>query len=596
LYEGFSFAFSNWNAIGGIFNDILNGLTNVVNNNAAFQQSVVNALNSSVGLLLNFATSQLGLGNLPNEIKAAVQYVPNKIYTALGAAVANFVLPGNPTGHLYDGVLTKVLTVQSGQYQLWTARDSTTKQVSVKVAQKDSNGHWQMYTTLTDASFTGNNPKTNARALLTAAQNYAAELDRQKKTPTPDGATRLAGLQALVATAQNVLAQDINNNACAATNAGCFAAGTKLWTPEGYRAVEEILEGECVYSRNEYDPFGPIEAKLVEAKFERTGRILHVHLENSALIRTTPEHPFFVEGTGWTAAGALQSGDRIRTDSGWVKVEEIFDTGCYESVYNLRIAQHHTYFVGEERWGWRAWAHNTYEFISGLRVVDMVNGALTSQGTSLTGSDKITLINLIRDNGVYGAVGDYAQLGNTIAKARSSSDALARVTAYFHASGVITQRQTKEADIKRRDDAFDAGEETVRGWTAYINNTYGRDARGVTYTQYIDNIPAGADLSKPTHGHHIVYKKGLGAPGQAAANEASDILLYRGIDPYFGQENLCYAPNQGHPDVAMVEILRNLKNGTQPKSRSQIVAVLKTMALRYIQQTLPGMANAGGGS
>ena len=71
---------------------------------------------------------------------------------------------------------------------------------------------------------------------------------------------------------------DIDHDACAALNAGCFAAGTKLWTPDGYRNVEDIQEGECVYARSEYDPDGPIEAKLVEAKFERTGRILHLHL------------------------------------------------------------------------------------------------------------------------------------------------------------------------------------------------------------------------------------------------------------------------------------------------------------------------------
>jgi hypothetical protein len=39
-------------------------------------------------------------------------------------------------------------------------------------------------------------------------------------------------------------------------------------------------------------------------------------------------------------------------------VEEVFDTGQYETVYNVRIADYHTYFVGGEDWGFSVWAHN----------------------------------------------------------------------------------------------------------------------------------------------------------------------------------------------------------------------------------------------
>ena len=39
-------------------------------------------------------------------------------------------------------------------------------------------------------------------------------------------------------------------------------------------------------------------------------------------------------------------------------VEDLLDTGEYETVYNLRVADHHTYFVGMREWGFSAWAHN----------------------------------------------------------------------------------------------------------------------------------------------------------------------------------------------------------------------------------------------
>ena len=39
-------------------------------------------------------------------------------------------------------------------------------------------------------------------------------------------------------------------------------------------------------------------------------------------------------------------------------VEEVADTGELATVYHLRIADFHTYFVGEESWGFSVWAHN----------------------------------------------------------------------------------------------------------------------------------------------------------------------------------------------------------------------------------------------
>ena len=113
----------------------------------------------------------------------------------------------------------------------------------------------------------------------------------------------------------------------------------------------------------ELQPDGPIEAKVVEEKFERTGQILHLHLAGGGLIRTTPEHPFFVYDNGWTEAGTLVAGDDLRTERGWVKILEVYDTGCYETVYNLRVAEHHTYFVGNEEWGFAVWAHNAYAIL-----------------------------------------------------------------------------------------------------------------------------------------------------------------------------------------------------------------------------------------
>ena len=42
----------------------------------------------------------------------------------------------------------------------------------------------------------------------------------------------------------------------------------------------------------------------------------------------------------------------------WLPVEEVEDTGRFAKVYNFRVADWHTYFVGDSSWGFSVWAHN----------------------------------------------------------------------------------------------------------------------------------------------------------------------------------------------------------------------------------------------
>jgi RHS repeat-associated protein len=140
----------------------------------------------------------------------------------------------------------------------------------------------------------------------------------------------------------------------------CFAAGTPLLTPDGHKAIEEFQPGDLVLSADENDPSGPVEPKVVEEVFRRFGRLLNLHV-GGRLIRTTGEHPFFVYDRGWTPAAELRIGELLCSHDGkWVAVEGLGDSGQEEVVYNLRVQDYHTYFVGSEEWGFSVWAHNAY--------------------------------------------------------------------------------------------------------------------------------------------------------------------------------------------------------------------------------------------
>jgi hypothetical protein len=101
----------------------------------------------------------------------------------------------------------------------------------------------------------------------------------------------------------------------------CFAAGTPILTPEGYKFIEDLRPGDLVLSRDENDPFGEVVPRVVEEVFQRTGRVLELTV-GGRVIRTSDEHPFWVRGKGWTEAVALEVGDELSSHDGrWLAVE-----------------------------------------------------------------------------------------------------------------------------------------------------------------------------------------------------------------------------------------------------------------------------------
>jgi hypothetical protein len=138
----------------------------------------------------------------------------------------------------------------------------------------------------------------------------------------------------------------------------CFAAGTPILGAGGAKPIEEYAPGERVWARDESDPDGPLELKEIEQIFFTQAPLWHIHV-GGQVIRTTAEHPFWVKGRGWTATKDLAISDvLVGHDGAENAVEDLLETGEWQNVYNFRVADHHTYFVGSNEWGFDVWAHN----------------------------------------------------------------------------------------------------------------------------------------------------------------------------------------------------------------------------------------------
>ena len=197
----------------------------------------------------------------------------------------------------------------------------------------------------------------------TAAAGDAADAGRLAEAEVGAARTEAADLAAGAepAAAADAAAAEVGQaqQACLAQEGspgGCFAAGVPLLTPDGGKPIESFQENDRLFSRNESDPNGPPIVGTVEKVFVRMARILEIRLEGQ-VIGTTAEHRFWVEARkAWTAAGEIRPGDRLLSQDGRrVAVEALEDTGRVETVYNLRVAEHHTYFVGGLSWGFAVW-------------------------------------------------------------------------------------------------------------------------------------------------------------------------------------------------------------------------------------------------
>ncbi|MCZ2340834.1 MAG: AHH domain-containing protein [Bacteroidales bacterium] len=335
--------------------------------------------------------------------------------------------------------------------------------------------------------------------------------------------------------------------------AACFCAGTLLRTPGGLQAIETLKVGDRVLSRDEHDRSSANDYKVVEEVFERLGRVWHL-TAGGRLIRTTGEHPFQEATKGWIACFQLAAGDRLVCEDGsTVLVEAVVDTGTVEVVYNLRVADWHTYFVGGEDWGFSVWAHNAYTYYI---YEDLTAATKTYAVFEKNGNGRPASIN-----------------GRTITG--SSRQAVVNL---------VNAAPTIQGKVDLRDPSEVNFTDWLNGTTI---GTGGVDQLGQTKDgNHIASWPAG---SPQPHAHHIVMKKGKGVEANKDSLAAQKILQSYGIDPIFGYQNLVWAPLwPGHTTpkngaVYAKAVLTALETVVgENGNKSDIITALQSIAIQFI--------------
>ena len=128
----------------------------------------------------------------------------------------------------------------------------------------------------------------------------------------------------------------------------CFVAGTMVLTNLGNIAIETVRAGDRVWAENPETGEKALKS-VVQTVINQTDELVHVFAGGEEIV-TTPGHPFYVEGKGWTESIQLHVGNLlILQDGSRVPVKNIRQEVLEISkiVYNFQVEDFNTYYVGE---------------------------------------------------------------------------------------------------------------------------------------------------------------------------------------------------------------------------------------------------------
>lgn len=125
----------------------------------------------------------------------------------------------------------------------------------------------------------------------------------------------------------------------------CLVAGTPIWTERGLVSIETIQSGDRVLSKDVNS--GELTYKPVLFTTVREPTPVQTFVVNDESITASYGHHFWVSGQGWTKMRELTANEPMHTATGMHRIQRVEDEGKSEKVYNLVVADFHTYFVGK---------------------------------------------------------------------------------------------------------------------------------------------------------------------------------------------------------------------------------------------------------
>ena len=134
----------------------------------------------------------------------------------------------------------------------------------------------------------------------------------------------------------------------ASSTMACFVAGTLINTMTGLVAIEHLRAGDKIIA-DDPDTFEVGEKTILEAFERQVDKFVHLTINGEKIV-TTDNHPFYVQGRGFIEAGSLFVGDKLISADGKdliVGALEIEQCENPVTVYNFKVEDYHTYFVGE---------------------------------------------------------------------------------------------------------------------------------------------------------------------------------------------------------------------------------------------------------
>jgi len=126
----------------------------------------------------------------------------------------------------------------------------------------------------------------------------------------------------------------------------CFTEGTLISTDKGNKRIENIKEGDLVWSYNEETGKKELK-KVVELSQNRSSSLVKISVDGTEII-CTPEHPFYVNGN-WIEAKKLSKGMLLTSlDKKTSSIESIKFLDEKVKVYNFEVEGNHNYYVSKK--------------------------------------------------------------------------------------------------------------------------------------------------------------------------------------------------------------------------------------------------------